>query len=187
MSTSSDRLEMPLRYAPACSSSFRLAVLAILALLAVPAAAAPKLGASTGLPLPRFASLGSNEINVRSGPGLRHPILWQFRQAGLPVLVRDEVAEWRLIEDSTGDEGWIHAPLLANRRTVLVQGEVRDLLRTPSDPTRVLLRLEPGVIGELESCPDDWCRIGVRTGGGVQEGWLRRGAVWGLLEGEVVD
>ena len=34
----------------------------------------------TGLALPRFASLRSNHINARSGPGARYPIEWVYMQ-----------------------------------------------------------------------------------------------------------
>ena len=37
------------------------------------------------LPLPRFASLDSNEINLRAGPGTDYPILWVYQRKGLPV------------------------------------------------------------------------------------------------------
>lgn len=181
---------MPLRHFFARASIRRLAVsvvLATLVLSAVPAPAASDRGAVTGLPLPRYASLASDEINVRSGPGLRHPILWQFRQDGLPVLIRNEIGEWRLIEDADGAEGWVHAPLLSNRRTVIVMGGVQNLLRTPSDPSRVVLRLEPGVIVDLESCPDAWCQVGAQADGALHEGWLRRDTLWGLLDGEAVE
>ena len=43
-----------------------------------------KLGAS-GLPLPRFASLKSGNVNVRVGPGKENAILWNYVKAGLPV------------------------------------------------------------------------------------------------------
>jgi SH3-like domain-containing protein len=39
----------------------------------------------SGLPLPRFASLKSDEVNVRKGPGHDHAIAWVFHRAGLPV------------------------------------------------------------------------------------------------------
>ena len=39
------------------------------------------------LPLPRFVSLRANEVNFRTGPGVRYPIEWVFMRAGLPVQV----------------------------------------------------------------------------------------------------
>lgn len=38
----------------------------------------PNKGSVTGLPLPRFASLGSNLVNLRIGPDLRYRIEWTY-------------------------------------------------------------------------------------------------------------
>ena len=39
----------------------------------------------SGLKVPRFASLRSGEVNVRTGPGTRYPVEWQFVKRGLPI------------------------------------------------------------------------------------------------------
>ena len=39
----------------------------------------------SGLPLPRFASLKSDEVNVRTGPGTRYPVDWVFKRKSMPV------------------------------------------------------------------------------------------------------
>lgn len=80
---------------------------------------AQSVGAS-GLPLPRFASLGSSKINVRVGPGQKYEVAWIFIQNGLPIEIIQEFDAWRKIRDSEGAEGWIHKTLLSGRRTALV-------------------------------------------------------------------
>ncbi len=37
-------------------------------------------GTVTHLHLPRYVSLRSDEVNMRSGPGERYPVLWQYRR-----------------------------------------------------------------------------------------------------------
>lgn len=61
------------------------------------AAEAPKGGAAelpkgsvTGMPLPRWASLKSDEVNLRKGPGTRYPIEWVYRRHDLPVQIERE-------------------------------------------------------------------------------------------------
>ncbi len=39
----------------------------------------------TGMPVPRFASLKSDEVNMRSGPGQRYPIVWVYKRKAMPV------------------------------------------------------------------------------------------------------
>src|SRR5262245_37242621 len=71
----------------------------------------------SGLPLPRFASLRSDEANVRSGPGTRYPIDWVFRRKGMPVEIVAEYENYRKIRDWQGASGWVHQSLLTGKRS----------------------------------------------------------------------
>lgn len=136
---------------------------------------APRIGES-GLPLPRFASLASDEVNMRTGPGSQYPIRWVYRRRGLPVRIVAESDQWRQVEDPDGERGWIHSSLLSRRHTVLIVGEgVVEMKRSPGAEARTLLRIEPGVIVELVSCEQDWCLIDLEG----DRGWVRRQAIWG--------
>ncbi|HSA82885.1 MAG TPA: SH3 domain-containing protein [Geminicoccaceae bacterium] len=139
-------------------------------------------GRSTGLPLPRFVSLGADRVNVRFGPGTQYPINWVFARKGLPVEIIEEFDTWRKVRDYDGDEGWIHASLLSSRRTIMVTGEVRDVRRTPEVDSRVVLRAESGVIGTLFDCEEDWCRVEIEG----RRGWLQRSEFWGTRPGEIL-
>lgn len=80
-------------------------------------------GAVTGQPLPRYASLRADEVNLRAGPGRRFPILWVYHRRGMPVRIEREFDVWRLIEDSTGQKGWVQQATVAGGRDFLVPGE----------------------------------------------------------------
>src|SRR5688572_30955477 len=84
------------------------------------------------LPLPRFASLDSNQINLRAGPGTDYPILWVYQRRGLPVEIIGEFDTWRRIRDRDGAVGWVQQNLLSGKRGALVIDEA-PTLRT--DPT----------------------------------------------------
>jgi SH3-like domain-containing protein len=151
---------------------------------APPAAVAPELpgaGRSTGLPMPRFVSLGADRVHLRFGPGREYPISWVLARKGLPVEIIAEFDTWRKVRLHDDDEGWIQASLLSSRRTIMVTEAVRELHRTPDDDARVVLRAEPGVIGELVDCEQAWCRVDIQG----RRGWLRRDAFWGTLPGEM--
>lgn len=146
-------------------------------LAAAPLSAQERHVGPSGLPLPRFASLASDQVNMRKGPGLEYPVRWVYRRKGLPMRIIDEADVWRKVEDPDGEIGWIHSSRLSSRRTVLVRGGIADVYRTPSRAARVLLRVEPGVIGSLSRCQPDWCLVefeGVR-------GWVERERLWGVL------
>ena len=103
-----------------------VAMLAAL-LVAAPAGAAAPLGTVTGLPLPRYASLKTDRVNLREGPSKDHPTKWVFERAGLPVEITEEFATWRKVRDSEGAEGWVLHTLLSGRRTGLVGPGKRDI------------------------------------------------------------
>jgi SH3-like domain-containing protein len=138
-------------------------------------------GRSTGLPVPRFVSLASERVNLRYGPGEDYPISWVLARKGLPVEIIAEFDTWRKVKLHDADEGWIHGSLLSSRRTVLIIDTVRELRRTPEDTARVVLRAEPGVIGELVDCAKEWCRVDIAG----RRGWLRRDTFWGVLASEM--
>jgi SH3-like domain-containing protein len=139
-------------------------------------------GRTTGLPLPRFVSLDADKVNVRFGPGRQYPINWVFARQGLPVLIVAEFDNWRKIRDHEGKEGWIHSSLLSSKRTFMVSGQIRELRRTASPDARIVLRAEPGVIGDLLDCEGNWCHVEIEE----RRGWLPRSEFWGVLPDEVV-
>ncbi|GBR06146.1 SH3 domain-containing protein [Acetobacter oeni] len=77
-------------------------------------------GTNTGLPLPRFASLRADKVNMRAGPGDRYPIQWVYHRRGLPVQIEREFDVWRLVEDSDGVKGWVHQATLAGARDFVI-------------------------------------------------------------------
>jgi SH3-like domain-containing protein len=140
---------------------------------------------TSGLPLPRFASLRAGEVNVRTGPGVQYPIDWVFQRQGLPVEVIAEYRTWRKIRDWQGTQGWVHQSLLAGKRTVIVVGGTRTLASKPEPDAGAVAHLEAGVVANLVNCPEGsaWCRIEVDG----FDGWLRRVDFWGVLKDETTE
>jgi SH3-like domain-containing protein len=159
-----------------------LLAMVLLALMASPGVAVAQAGRSTGLPLPRFVSLGANEVNLRFGPGEGYPIEWVLTREGLPVEIVEEFDTWRKVRLHDGDLGWIHASLLSSRRTILVAEQIRALRQAPEPDARIVLRAEPGVIGQLLDCDNGWCRVEIEG----RRGWLQRTEFWGVLPEETV-
>jgi SH3-like domain-containing protein len=145
----------------------------------------PTTGSATGLPLPRYAALGSNQVNLRIGPDLRYKIEWTYQRKDLPVQIVEEHENWRRIRDPDGTEGWVQRPLLTSRRSFLVQGEERVLRRRPEDNAEPVARLKPGVIGSLRKCEAEsaWCEARV----GDYHGWIKRSEIWGVTPDEAVN
>ena len=98
-------------------------------------------GSVTGLPLPRFASLRTDEVNLRRGPGTRYPIEWVYKRRDLPVEIEREFEVWRLIVDPDGIKGWVHQATLTGRRSFIVTGQ---RARAAPRSVRHLGRRSPG-------------------------------------------
>ncbi len=149
------------------------------------ATAEPPKGGMTGLPLPRWASLKSDEVNLRKGPGTRYPIEWVYRRHDLPVQIEREYEVWRLVEDQDGVKGWVHQANLTGRRSFVVKGSERTLRRAASEDSAVVARLHPGVVGRLRACEAHaaWCEVQV----GDYRGWLKRDDIFGVYPGEAVN
>src|SRR3954451_11853501 len=103
----------------------------------------------SGLPLPRFASLRSDEVNVRTGPGSRYPVDWVFKRKGMPVEIVAEYENWRKIRDWQGASGWVHQSLLTGKRSFIVASKPVRLHKTPAPAAEVVAKLDPEVMGEI--------------------------------------
>ena len=137
----------------------------------------------SGLPVPRYVTLKFDEANLRAGPGREYPVLWQYRKAGLPLLVDAEFGIWRKVIDHDGTAGWMHGSVLSLRRMALVQKSMAKIHASPDETSNVIAHAERLALMELQSCPKAWCRVANND----VSGWIKRQAVWGLLETESLD
>ena len=154
--------------------------------------AAPTKGTNSGLVLPRFASLRSDEVFMRAGPGPRYPVDWVYKRRDYPVEIEREFDIWRLVRDVEGVRGWVNTQTLAPRRSgVVLPGSnaaipiERALRKEARDDSPAVARLKPGVIVRLRSCDagSDWCAAQIQD----YRGYVRRTDVWGVYPGEAVQ
>jgi len=140
---------------------------------------------TSGLPLPRFVSLRSDEVNLRTGPGVRYPVDWIYARRDMPVEVIAEFETWRKIRDWQGTEGWVHQSMLSARRMVVVTSSQRKLRSDPEEKAPAIALLDPNVMGRLLSCPRNrtYCRVEVDN----IQGWLKRDEFWGVYSGEYIE
>ena len=140
--------------------------------------------AQTGLPIPRFVSLRSNQVNLRTGPGTKYPVEWVYLKSDLPVEITEEFETWRRIKDSEGREGWIFQSMLSGRRTVRVTRDAL-LLRAANANALPLAKVEKGAVGKLTTCPAGifLCKVDF----GSFQGWLPKESLWGVYKNEVFE
>ncbi|MCY4591424.1 MAG: SH3 domain-containing protein [Alphaproteobacteria bacterium] len=135
----------------------------------------------TGLPIPRFVSLRAAEVNMRAGPGREYKIMWVYLRRGLPMEVVREFGHWRQVREFSGESGWIRSNMLSGIANVQVIAEIGTMHAEPATGSRLVARMERGVIAKLHDCEGEWCRIEAKD----YEGWVNRAQVWGdELEGD---
>jgi SH3-like domain-containing protein len=145
--------------------------------------------AASHLAIPRFVSLKSDKVNVRSGPTKDHDVTWIYTRAGLPVEITAEYENWRRIRDWEGAEGWVYHSLLSGRRTGLVQPSAKandeyiPIHASADAKSAVTARLQKGVLSKVKRCSGTWCRI---TGEGF-DGWVEQERLWGVYPNEKVE
>jgi SH3-like domain-containing protein len=136
--------------------------------------------------LPRFVSLRDDTVNARSGPGTKYPIDWIYKQKSAPVEVIAEFESWRRIRDWQGSESWVKSQLLTRKRfvKVITPGE-NNLYAKDNYKSKIIARIEDGVVGEIKKCPadNDFCQINF----GNYEGWISRQNIYGVYDKEIID
>ena len=120
-------------------------------------------GSVSGLPVPRFVSLKSDRVNVRSGPNKDQDVRWIYTRAGMPVEITAEFENWRRIRDWEGAEGWVYHSLLSGKRSAVVVPDLKNdlvpLYENPDPKSAETARLQSGVLGVLKSCTGKLVRI----------------------------
>jgi SH3-like domain-containing protein len=157
--------------------------LSILILLALMGALPSWARDQSGLPVPRYVSLRSNQINLRSGPGMNFPIQWVYQRKHMPVEIIAEFDTWRKIRDWQGTVGWVHQSMLDGSRYVMITGSEQILRQDASETSQPAARLMPGVIPELLKCDGAWCRLYIEG----YKGWLKRDEFYGVYPSEKVE
>jgi SH3-like domain-containing protein len=145
----------------------------------------------SGLPLPRFVSVKSDRVNLRTGPGTEYPTSWVFRRAGLPLEVMQEFDTWRQVRDADGTTGWVLQSFLSGRRTALVlPWAIKAGAAPPQVPiksgdsasTRTVAVVEAGVIANVHSCDSVWCHVSIDS----YNGYIEQKDLWGVYKGEAI-
>jgi SH3-like domain-containing protein len=156
------------------------ALVLLVAAAQMPATAADE---DVGLKVPRFVSLHSDKVNLRTGPGRQYPIEWVLTRKDMPVEVIAQFEHWRRIRDWEGTVGWVQERMVAGRRTAIVgKGAERPLHQQPDPASAVVARAAPGVVARLLECRGPWCRVETDK----FSGWMRRTDVWGVYSDETL-
>ncbi|HNS45584.1 MAG TPA: SH3 domain-containing protein [Alphaproteobacteria bacterium] len=160
-------------------------ILALFVVVATPFAvvAADDNGGVSGLPLPRFASLKSDNVYMRTGPSMDYPIRWIYKREGLPVEIIQEFDSWRRIKDPEGETGWVHKILLSGKKTAQIKSEEEVLAYDDDDLVRPVAKIENGYLVGLEKCDKRACFATFPP----YEGWIEKKYLWGVYASDIFN
>ena len=141
------------------------------------------IGEETGLEIPRYVSLKSNDANIRIGPSKNYPIKIKYILKNYPLKVLEEYEDWRKVEDFKNNIGWIHKSLISGTRTGIVLSKDNkniELLNTLGG--NVIGEMGNGNIINLEKCKIDWCFVAAAN----FKGWMDKKYIWGVKQNEII-
>lgn len=157
-------MKNPSHRSPGSPRSILIALAAMLILaLALPVAATAE-----------YVSVQRDKINIRSGPGTNHEILWEvFR--GFPLKILERRGNWARIVDFENDQGWIYTPLVNRTKSVIVQVNIANLRVGPGANFEVIASVRYGVLFEPLERRQDWIRVKHADG---TTGWMSDRLLW---------
>ncbi len=143
-----------------------------------------KTGSVTGLDIPRFVSLKSNDANIRVGPSVNYPIKLKYLMQNLPLEIIDEFDVWRKSKDHEGNIGWIHKRLIKGDRFILVNNNKNKDVNLYNIPNGEIIGIiKKNNILDLNICILDWCKVTQNN----FTGWLLKKNIWGVYEAEIYN
>jgi len=143
-----------------------------------------KTGSVTGLEIPRFVSLKSNDVNLRVGPSTNYPIQLKYISQNLPVEIIDEFDVWRKARDHNGMIGWLHKSLIKGERFILTGYKNEKEINLYNRPNgKIIGVIKKNNILDLKMCIINWCKVSQNK----IKGWLLKKNVWGVYDFEIYN
>ena len=141
-------------------------------------------GKVTGLKIPRFVSLKSDNVNLRVGPSTNYPITLKYISLNLPVEIIDEFDVWRQARDHNGTIGWLHKSLIKGERYILTGYKTEKEINLYNRPNgKIIGIIKKNNILDLEICLINWCKVSQNK----IKGWLLKKNVWGVYDFEIYN
>ena len=142
-----------------------------------------EIGKETGLEIPRYISLKSNDANIRVGPSKNYPIEIKYVIKNYPLKVIEEYKEWRKVEDFKKNIGWIHKSLISGSRTgIIISKDNKHIKLLNTLNGNVIGNIGNGNIVNLEKCKINWCLVSSEN----HKGWIDKKYIWGVKEKEII-
>jgi SH3-like domain-containing protein len=128
-----------------------------------------------------MAAIAGDDINMRSGPGTEHEILWKL-DSGFPVEIVGTRGDWLQVRDFEGSTGWVHKKTTQKTGHAIVKAnkgteQQINVRKEPGANAGVVAKASYGVVFKVLEKKDGWVKV--EHGQGVT-GWVDGRLLWGL-------
>jgi SH3-like domain-containing protein len=125
----------------------------------------------------RMVSIAGEMVNMRSGPGENHRVLWELGR-GYPLKVMGHQGDWLKVTDYEGDIGWVQKTQVDQKKAYcVVKNKIVDVRSGPGKKYRVVRQAQHGVVFRTLGKKGDWFKV--RHEGENVTGWVLRNMMWG--------
>ena len=124
-----------------------------------------------------FLTLRYDTVNLRVGPSKDYPVKIFYKKKFLPVLVLEQIDNFKKIRDHENNTGWIHVSQLSSKKAAIVINENLIMFKNPTVYSQPLVIFEKGRLTKIIKCKDEWCK----AKSDKYKGWLKKENLWGLL------
>ncbi|MDF1615393.1 SH3 domain-containing protein [Desulfurivibrio dismutans] len=122
-----------------------------------------------------MVSVDRPKINMRSGPGTNHSILWELGK-GYPLMIIGRQDNWLKVRDFEGDEGWVYQPLVGRTPYLVVKVPIANIRSGPGTRYRLVGQARYGVVLHTLERGSGWVKVRHENG---LTGWMSRDLLWG--------
>lgn len=122
-----------------------------------------------------MVSVKGSTLNMREGPGTRHPVLWSLSR-GYPLQVVKRQGDWLQVKDFEGDGGWVARSLTSSAPHHVVKVPTANLRSGPGTRYRIKGKMEYGETLRTLQKQGQWVKVRHESLG---QGWVSRRLVWG--------
>ncbi len=121
-----------------------------------------------------YGSVSKDGINVRSGPDTNAEIYWEVFK-DFPLKIVQHKNQWAKVEDFEGDTGWIYAPLISDKKTVIIKVKKANIRVGPGENYEIVASALYGVVFDAGKTDGEWLQISHSDG---TKGWIHKSLVW---------
>lgn len=124
----------------------------------------------------QYRTVGTEPVVLYDAPSSKSKRLFVLG-AGYPLEVLVTLEGWTKVRDATGTIGWVEAPSLTDKRSVVVRSILAEV-RAAADPgAKVVFKVARGVMLDwIETTPDGWVRV---RHAGAGQGYVQAADLWG--------